>query len=40
MNTDLIKNEKIGEIYPKDVIERAKNMLKGTPGGVGTYSHS
>lgn len=28
------------EIFPKDVIERAKHYIDNIPGGVGAYSHS
>ena len=37
---ELLKNENINLVYPKDVIERAKEYLKETKFGVGAYSNS
>lgn len=40
VNPDLLKNDLIEKIYPKDVIDRANFILHHTPGGAGAYSHS
>ncbi len=37
---DLLNNPNIDSLYPKDVIERAKEFLKKTKFGVGAYSNS
>lgn len=37
---EVLNNENINLLYPKDVIERAKEYLKGTKFGVGAYSNS
>lgn len=37
---ELLNNPNIDSIYPKDVIERAKEYLKGTKVGIGAYSNS
>ena len=37
---ELLNNENINQLYPKDVIERAKEYLKETKFGVGAYSNS
>ena len=36
----LLNNPNIDLLYPKDVIERAKEYLKGTKFGIGAYSNS
>jgi len=39
-NPDLLSAPQIHEIYPSDVIERSKHLLKSIPGGTGAYSAS
>jgi len=36
----LMLSPKVGDLFPADVIARAKKIVSGTPGGVGAYSHS
>jgi aspartate/methionine/tyrosine aminotransferase len=37
---ELIENQEIARIFPKDLVERAKNILKWHPHGTGAYSQS
>lgn len=36
----LLEHPQIGNLFPSDVIERAKVFLSDIPGGVGAYSDS
>ncbi|KAJ4460333.1 alanine transaminase [Paratrimastix pyriformis] len=40
MNPDLLENPKTVELFPQDAIERARDIVRRTPGGLGAYSHS
>lgn len=37
---ELMDNPKVKEIFPSDVIERARNIVTNIPGGTGAYSTS
>lgn len=37
---ELIENQYIQKIFPKDVIQRAKTILSGVDGNTGAYTHS
>lgn len=39
-NPDLIQEPLVAQIYPPDVIERAKKMLAKVGSSIGAYSHS
>jgi hypothetical protein len=36
----LLENPKIGDLFPPDVLERARRYLAAIPGGTGAYSDS
>lgn len=40
MNPDLLKMEGIRELYPEDVLRRARYYVDEIPGGLGSYTHS
>jgi len=37
---DLLNNPKTSELFPVDAIDRAREIIAHTPGGLGAYSHS
>lgn len=37
---DLMENPKCTELFPQDAIDRAREIVRNTPGGLGAYSHS
>ena len=37
---DMLEDRDLVSKFPSDVVERAKELLQGTPGGMGAYSHS
>jgi alanine transaminase len=40
MRMQLLESDKVGELFPSDVIARAKRYLAAIPGGTGAYSDS
>ena len=36
----LLESPKVGELFPPDVVDRARRYLGAIPGGTGAYSDS
>ena len=37
LDAQLLENPNVSQLFPSDVVERAKLFIKNIPGGVGAY---